>query len=79
MSFSVLKSNFAVLAAHAISSANQSIEISMERLSTGSHINSASDDAAGIAISYRMNSEILGTNQAIRNAPDCRTLIDTAQ
>jgi flagellin len=55
------------------------MEISMERLSTGKRINSAADDAAGIAIASRLTSEIRGTNQAIRNAMDAQGLIDTAE
>ena len=55
------------------------MEISMERLSTGKRINSASDDAAGVAIASRLTSEIRGTNQAIRNAMDGQALIDTAE
>jgi flagellin len=51
----------------------------MERLSTGKRINSASDDAAGVAIASRLTSEIKGTNQAIRNAQDGQALIDTAE
>lgn len=50
----------------------------MERLSTGKRINSAADDAAGVAIASRLTSEIRGTNQAIRNAMDAQSLIETA-
>jgi len=55
------------------------MEISMARLSSGKRINSASDDAAGVAISSRMSAEIRGTDQAIRNALDGQALIDTAE
>ena len=51
----------------------------MARLSTGKRINSASDDAAGVAIASRLSSEIRGTDQAIRNALDGQALIDTAE
>ncbi len=51
----------------------------MERLSTGKRINSAADDAAGVAISSRLTSEIRGTNQAIRNAQDGQGLLNTAE
>jgi flagellin len=51
----------------------------MERLSTGKRINSASDDAAGVAIASRLSSEIRGTNQSIRNALDAQALMDTAE
>jgi flagellin len=55
------------------------METSMARLSTGKRINSASDDAAGVAISSRLSAEIRGTDQAIRNSLDGQALIDTAE
>jgi flagellin len=55
------------------------METSMARLSTGKRINSARDDAAGVAIASRLSSEIRGTDQAIRNAMDGQALIDTAE
>jgi flagellin len=67
------------MAQAAASSVNKEMEISMERLSTGKRINSASDDAAGVAIASRLTSEINGTNQAIRNAMDGQAMIDTAE
>jgi flagellin len=67
------------MAQAAASSVNKEMEISMERLSTGKRINSASDDAAGIAIASRLTAEIKGTNMAIRNAMDGQALIDTAE
>ncbi|WP_028471172.1 flagellin [Neptunomonas japonica] len=51
----------------------------MERLTSGKRINSASDDAAGLAISNRMTSQIQGLNQAVRNANDGASLIQTAE
>ena len=51
----------------------------MERLSTGKRINSAADDAAGVAITSRLTSNIKGINQSIRNAMDAQALIDTAE
>jgi flagellin len=50
----------------------------MERLSTGQRINSASDDAAGLAISSRMTSQVNGLNMAVRNANDAISMITTA-
>jgi flagellin len=67
------------MAQAAASSVNKEMETSMERLSTGKRINSASDDAAGIAIASRLTAEIKGTNMAIRNAMDGQALIDTAE
>jgi flagellin len=69
----------ALMAQAAASSVNKEMDIAMERLSTGKRINSAADDAAGIAIASRLNSEVKGTNQAIRNAMDGQALIDTAE
>jgi flagellin len=51
----------------------------MEQLSTGKRINSASDDAAGLAISNKMTAQIRGLNQAIRNANDGISLLQTAE
>ena len=67
------------MAQAAASSVNKEMETSMERLSTGKRINGASDDAAGVAIASRLSAEIKGTNQAIRNAMDAQSLIDTAE
>jgi flagellin len=67
------------MAQAAASSVNKSMESSMERLATGKRINSASDDAAGVAIASRLTSEIRGTNQAIRNAMDGQAMLDTAE
>ena len=58
---------------------NKALETAVERLSSGLRINSASDDAAGMAISNRLESQINGLNQAIRNAADGQSLIDTAE
>ena len=51
----------------------------MEQLSTGRKINSASDNAAGLAISTRMTSQIRGLDQAIRNAYDAVSMVQTAE
>ena len=51
---------------------------SMQRLSTGLRVNSAADDAAGLAISSRMTSQILGLNQAVRNANDAISMLQIA-
>jgi flagellin len=77
---SVIGTNIASLrATNASSSANMSLQTSMERLSTGKRINSAKDDAAGLAISTRMNSQIKSMNVAIRNANDGISLAQTAE
>ena len=79
MALTVATNTGALMAQAAASSVNNQMETSMERLSTGKRINSASDDAAGVAIASRLTSEIRGTNQAIRNAMDGQALIDTAE
>ncbi len=56
-----------------------SIATAMERLSSGLRINSAKDDAAGLAISNRMTTQVNGLNQAIRNANDGISLAQTAE
>ncbi len=56
-----------------------SLNKSMQRLSSGLRINSAKDDAAGLAISDRMTSQIRGLNQAVRNANDGISLAQTAE
>jgi len=62
-----------------ISSAQSEQNQAMERLTSGKRINSAADDAAGLAISNRMTSQIKGLDQAIRNANDGISLIQTAE
>lgn len=79
MALSVATNTGALMAQAAASSVNKEMEVSMARLSTGQRINSASDDAAGVAIASRLTSEIKGTNQAIRNAMDGQAMIDTAE
>ena len=59
--------------------ANQALQTAMERLSTGKRINSAKDDAAGLAIASSMTSSIRGMGQAIRNANDGISLAQTAE
>lgn len=79
MALSVGTNTGALMAQAAASSVNKSMESSMERLATGKRINSAADDAAGVAIASRLTSEIRGTNQAIRNAMDGQAMLDTAE
>ena len=50
----------------------------MERLATGSRINSASDDAAGLAVASKLTSQIRGLDQAVRNGNDAIALVQTA-
>ena len=79
MALAIATNNAALRAAAAASGVNRDMEISMARLSSGKRINSASDDAAGVAISSRLSAEIRGTDQAVRNSLDGQALIDTAE
>jgi flagellin len=79
MALSIGTNDSALFAAAAASGVNKDMQTSMERLSTGKRINSASDDAAGVAISSRLSAEIRGTNQSVRNALDGQALIATAE
>ncbi len=63
----------------ALNGSQLSMQTSVERLSSGLRINRAKDDAAGLAISERMTSQIRGLNQAIRNANDGISLAQTAE
>ena len=60
-------------------SSQERIDTSIERLSTGKRINAAKDDAAGLSISTRLAAEIMGLNQATRNAADAQSILDTAE
>jgi len=55
------------------------LQTSLQRLSSGLRINSAKDDAAGLAISERFTAQIRGLNQAVRNSNDCISLAQTAE
>src|SRR5450432_184749 len=61
-----------------LNASQSSLTTSIQRLSSGLRINSAADDAAGLAIADRMNAQIRGTNVAIRNANDGISLAQTA-
>ena len=69
----------ATLASNAINRNDRAMTTSMERLSTGLRINSASDDAAGLAIAARMRSQVDGLEQASRNANDGISMIQVAE
>ena len=76
----VINTNLASIVAQR-SLANTSVQMStaLQRLSTGLRINSAKDDAAGLAISERLTAQVRGYNQAIRNAGDGISLAQTAE
>lgn len=76
----VIGTNVASITAqrHLASSQNE-LATSMERLASGSRINSAMDDAAGLAISHRLDSKITSLNQGVRNANDGISMLQTAE
>lgn len=76
----VINTNVASLnAQRQLMSSGNALDRATERLSSGARINSAKDDAAGLAISNRMTSQVRGLDQAIRNANDGVSLIQTAE
>ena len=76
----VLNSNIASLnAQNNLSSSQASLSTSLQRLSSGLRINSAADDAAGLAISERLRAQTRGLGQAQRNAQDAVSLVQTAE
>ena len=66
-----------MVARDAIQRNDRAMATAMERLSTGSRINTAKDDAAGLAIAERMKSQVSGLNMAVRNANDAISLLQT--
>ena len=76
----VINTNIAALNAQRnLSGSQSSLNTSMQRLSSGLRVNSAKDDAAGLAIAERMNAQVRGMNVAIRNANDGISLAQTAE
>jgi flagellin len=77
---SVINTNVkALVAQNALTVNNRALSKTMEQLSSGNRINSAADDAAGLAISNKMTAQIRGLNQAVRNANDAVSMIQTAE
>ena len=69
----------ASLAQASLAKNERALSKAMEQLSTGKKINSAGDDAAGLAISSRMTSQIVGLEQSVQNAHDAISMIQTAE
>lgn len=77
---SVINTNVkSLIAQDSLRANNNKLSQAMERLSTGSKVNSAKDDAAGLAIGTRMTSQVRGLNMAIKNANDGMNLVQTAE
>jgi flagellin len=79
MSFSINTNPNALVAKNAATYNNRALSSAMQQLSTGKRINSAKDDASGIAVSEIMSGQIRGLNMAIRNANDGVSLLQTAE
>jgi len=76
----VINTNSAALNAQNVLKTNsRAMSTAMEQLSTGTKVNSAKDDAAGLAIGQTMTSQIRGLNQAVRNANDGINMLQTAE
>ncbi len=77
---SVINTNVkSLIAQQALATNNRSLSKAMEQLSTGKRINSAADDAAGLSISSKMTAQVRGLNQAVRNANDGISMIQTVE
>ena len=68
-----------LISQNALMKNNRSLSAAMEQLSTGKRINSAKDDAAGLAISSRMTAQIRGLDQSVRNGNDAISMLQTAE
>jgi flagellin len=79
MALSVNTNLFSLNAQRNVATTQSTLSSAMQRLSSGNRVNSAKDDAAGLAIAERMNSQIKGMNVAIRNANDAISLSATAE
>jgi len=76
----VINTNVGALMARTYATkANDKMQTSMERLSSGLRINSAADDAAGLAVANKMQSQLSGIKMAIRNSQDGISLVQTAE
>ena len=79
MALSVNTNVMSLTAQRNLSSTQTGLATAMERLSSGLRVNSAKDDAAGLAIAARMDTQVRGMNVAIRNAGDAISLAQTAE
>src|SRR3989339_414254 len=79
MSFRIQTNLPALFAHRQVSSVNSQMESALEKLSSGYRINHAADDAAGLAISEKLRTQVSGLDQAARNVQDGNSLIQTAE
>lgn len=74
----VINTNVAAqISANALAKNDRAMTVSMQRLATGTRINSASDDAAGLAVASKLTSQVNGLNQAVRNGNDAIAMLQT--
>ena len=78
MSLVINHNLMATRTANALSSSYGNLATSVQRLSTGLRVNSAADDAAGLAIRELMRADVAALNQGVRNANDAISMIQTA-
>ena len=78
MSLVINHNMMALVAARNLGNHYSSLAISTQRLSSGLRINSAADDAAGLAVSESMKASIAGMDQGVRNAGDALSMLQTA-
>ncbi len=79
MSMSINTNVISLNAQRNLSTSQSALATSMQRLSSGLRVNSAKDDAAGLAIAERMSAQVRGSNVAMRNAHDGISLFQTAE
>ncbi|MEK9684180.1 MAG: flagellin, partial [Rhodospirillaceae bacterium] len=79
MALTISTNSASLVAQAAQARSNAEMDTAMERLSTGKRINAAKDDAAGLAIASRMESQVKGIGMAMRNAADAQALMNTAE
>ena len=75
-----INTNIGAISAQAnMAKVNDDFNQAMTRLSSGLRINAAKDDAAGMAIAEKMTAQVMGINQAVRNATDGKNMLDTTE
>ena len=75
----IINTNFSSLRAQSqLNNTTNQLKQSLERLSSGSRINGAKDDAAGLAIANRMHAQVRGVTRAVQNASDATSLLQTS-
>lgn len=79
MALSVNTNMYSLNAQRNVAQSQSTLGTAMQRLSSGSRVNSAKDDAAGLAVTSRMSAQISGLNQAVRNANDAVSMVQTAE